>query len=85
MTAGEQTKEITILVKTESILKQLYGLRSKLSDAFNRLPDTEGKSYPERPQEPNVLDEILNNLDNISTKIESIHQDIASKVIAKIL
>ena len=67
----EVAKEESVLAKSELINIRLGSLKSALSEMFERLPQdasvTEG-----RPQQPNVLDEILANQDESLKRVEGI-------------
>ena len=82
-TEGGATKEATILGLSEGINQTLAGLDAMLSNRFrrNRELDVETK---EKPQEHNILDEIILNLTFGEKRLQDIKTFISSEVLTKI-
>ena len=78
-----ETKEVTILEQSEVLLKLCQDFQNKLDSRFNRVPRPE-KGQPLLSQEPNVLDEILNNLHIGMLSLREIEKQISMQVLPKI-
>ncbi len=76
-------KEATILGLSEELGSMLSNLRNKLDNRFDRTITEESKSQ-ETPQAPNVLDEIIDNLQADQVKLNSIMSVILEIVLPKI-
>ena len=85
MAEGQPTaqKEATILGRSEDILKNLVEFQGRLDNRFSRATTAEEK-VEVRPQSPNVLDEIQDNLDRANAHLASIVSFISSDVLPKI-
>ena len=82
-TEGVEAKEISILVRTEELQKQVEDIRTILDEAFFRsIKPEEGK---DKAQEPNVLDEIKSNITDAKNTLSCIALDLRNSVICKIM
>jgi len=80
---GVEAKEASILVRTEELQKQVEEIRAILDGAFFRsIKPEEGK---DKTQEPNVLDEIKDNITNAQNILSYIASDLRNSVINKIM
>jgi hypothetical protein len=80
-------KEETILGLSNQLNNQLEKLLARLEDTFERdvKPEKgEGVVGKDVPQVPNVLDQIISNLEESSNRIDGIHNFINGRVILKI-
>lgn len=75
-------KEATILGKSEDVLERLADFQERLNNRFIRGTKVDEKE--ERPQHPNVLDEILENLDRADAYLTGIMSFISNEVLPKI-
>jgi len=83
MDTGQPTKEETILSMSKGILKRLAELQGRLDNQFSRNIKVEGQAEG-RPQCPNVLDEILENLCRAEEHLVAMTCFISSDVLPKI-
>ena len=84
MSNGEATKqEAAILELTDELSKLLEDTQAKLDNSFERVPKptAEGEG---RPQMPNVLDEINQNLHYAIQRVQKMHEFIVHAVIHKV-
>ena len=83
VTTGETVaKEDTILGLTKNIGESLVILQSRLDIYFNRID--KGSVGEDRPQCPNILDEIIERLSDNLTHLSKLTSFISSEVLAKI-
>ncbi len=82
-TEGGATKEATILERSHELIKTADDLNQRLENRFSRNPAV-GKDSGEKPQSPNVLDEIIDNLGIAIQRFNGIITFIANEVLPKI-
>lgn len=80
---GNIAKETTILSLSEEIRGLLRDFQSRLDNRFERHPECE-EQMDERPVIPNILDEILGNLEEDRNHLQMIIAFISSDVLPKI-
>lgn len=80
---GTAKIESTILSRSEDILKRLADFQERLDNRFSRGLKAEGKSEG-RPENPNVLNEILENLEMADQRLSAMFSFISSEVLPKI-
>ena len=75
-----EVKEETVLARSEIINARLGALRSALSDMFERLPTAAAAASEGKPQQPNVLDEVLSNQTESLKRIEDIYSLVQDQI-----
>lgn len=84
MAAGQTPeKEATILNLSQDIRKLLGDFQTRLNARFNRTPITTGEGQ-DNPESPNVLDEIIEELEADKAHLSRIMVFISSDVLPKI-
>ena len=83
MAEGTVKKESTILDLSRGIADLLEDLGQRLDSRFNRSPKPEGKGE-DSPQEPNVLDEIIDVLERDKRWLSRHIEFLVSEVLPKI-
>ena len=85
MAQGETAgKESTLLSQSELLLKMANELEAVLSNRFRRNPTPEETNVEGRPQQDNVLDEIADNLETLTSKIQESITFLTSFVLPKL-
>lgn len=84
MQAEPGGREATILGLSHDIFKGLNELRGTLNTRFNRTPEVTEKDSAERPEQPNVVDEIIDNLQSATTNLHADTIFISNEVLPKI-
>lgn len=82
-TSGATAKEKTILSLSEDILKAVADLQERLDNRFKRVPCGD-ECETKAPVIPNVLDEIIENLQRGKEWLHGIMVFISSEVLPKI-
>ena len=77
------TKESTLLSHSQTLLKQVFELEALLNNRFNRNLPEEGKTEA-KPRQDDVLDEIADNLEQVSAKLTETISFLSSFVLPKI-
>lgn len=80
-----ETKEATILDLSRKLNDQLEALHKRLDETFDRnVKQEKGANEAVPAQKPNVLDEIIAQQQQSSSRIENLHVFISERVIPKI-
>ncbi len=77
-------KEAAILELTEVLNKDLMGLQAVLDDSFDRTKPDSSQSEGAKTQDPNVLNEIRDNLHSAILGVQKMHEFVVHTVIRKV-
>jgi len=81
---GDAKKEATILRLTEALLERQVRLHNTLDELISRTKNDTGGDTVGKPLLPNVLDEIIDNLEMALDKEQWAINAVASQIVAKI-
>ena len=84
MDSGCEAEEANILSLSVTLLSLLREQRMLLDKRFNRTPEATEKDCEARPQQPNALDEIIDNLITAITKLIAVNAFFSNEVLPKI-
>lgn len=80
---GCKVEEANILGLSETLLKQLDDLQARLDNRFNRTPQPT-KAESVKDTYPNVLTEIISNLELSRNRLDELTSFISNEVLPKI-